>query len=90
MLRQAIVGEAGAREDSSSDSSDEIFLCPSVETGKNIFYQIGSLSLVEIHLDTVLWLVKMLLRQLSYAIKTQLKAPEAQGALFAFLCVFMA
>ena len=54
MLRQAIVGEAGAREDSSSDSTDEIFLCPSVETGKNIFYQSGAMSLVEIHLDTVL------------------------------------
>ena len=47
--------------------------------------QSGDLSLVEIHQDTVLWLVEImvLLRQLSDAIRTQLKA------FLAFCCVFI-
>ena len=42
----------------------------------NHHQQSGALSLVQIVKDTVLWLVKIivLLRQLSYAIKNQLKA----------------
>ena len=43
------------------------------------FLQSWALSLLEIHWDTVLWLVEImvLLRQLSYAMKNQLKAPKA-------------
>ena len=46
---------------------------------ENISAQSGALSLVEIRPDTVLWLaeIMLLLRQLSYAIKNQLKALKA-------------
>ena len=55
------------------------------QPGNNI--QRGTLSLVQIYPDTVRWLVEVivLLHQLSYAIKTQSKAPKAP-----FLVVFLA
>ena len=48
--------------------------------GTDVEVQSGDLSLVQIHPDTVLRLVgiMVLLRQLSYVIKTQLKSPQVE------------
>ena len=66
--------------------------CPTLRTVTSqplhpIQVQNGALSLVEIHRDTVLWLVEItvFLRQLSYAIKTQLKEPKAPSYLISDL-----